>query len=100
MPTSKQSRYPAVSGTFDKLREHPGGGAESDTTVPSWTQPQHEALLRVIPDQVLRITLQQEGSVSVTDDGTRVDILPEAVAGRSGQISAEARLMIRWGGRV
>jgi HD-GYP domain-containing protein (c-di-GMP phosphodiesterase class II) len=91
MPTSKQSHYPAVSGTFDKLREHPGKGAESDSTVLPWTQPQHEALLRVIPDQVFRVKLQHDGSVSVTVDGASLDIPPEAVAGLSRQFGAEAQ---------
>jgi HD-GYP domain-containing protein (c-di-GMP phosphodiesterase class II) len=34
----------------------------------SWTETEHEALLQVIPDQVFRLKLQDDGSVSVIGD--------------------------------
>ena len=73
MPTSKQGRHPAVSVTLDKLREHLGMGAESDSTMLPWTEEQRETLLRVIPDQVFRVKLQQDGSVSITGNCTRAE---------------------------
>ncbi len=89
MPTSKQSRHIAVSETLDKLRERIGKVAESASTVLPWTEAEREALLRVIPDQVFRIKLQQDGSVSVTGDCTRVDIPADAIANPGGRLGGQ-----------
>jgi HD-GYP domain-containing protein (c-di-GMP phosphodiesterase class II) len=89
MPTSKQGRHLAVSVTLDKLREHLGMGAESDSTMLPWTEAQREALLRVIPDQVFRVKLQQDGSVSITGDGTRVEVPADAPVNAGGQLGGK-----------
>jgi len=85
MPTSKQSRRPSVSVTLEKQRKHLARVAESESTVLPWTETQREALLRVIPDQVFRVRLQPDSSVSVTGDRTRVDIPADAIADPGGR---------------
>jgi len=89
MPTSKQGRHPAVSVTLDKLREHLGMGAESDSTMLPWTEEQRETLLRVIPDQVFRVKLQQDGSVSITGNCTRVEVPADAPVNAGGQLGGK-----------
>jgi HD-GYP domain-containing protein (c-di-GMP phosphodiesterase class II) len=86
MPTSKQGRHPAVSVTLDKLREHLGRGAESDCAMLPWNEAQHQALLRVIPDQVFRMRLQQDGSVSIMGAGSRVEVPADALVNAGGQL--------------
>jgi HD-GYP domain-containing protein (c-di-GMP phosphodiesterase class II) len=86
MPTSKQGRHPAVSVTLDKLREQFGRGAESDCAMLPWNEAQHQALLRVIPDQVFRMRLQQDGSVSIMGAGGRVEVPADALVNAGGQL--------------
>jgi len=92
MPMSKEGRRPAVSVTLDRLREHLGRGAESDSMVLPWTEGQREALLRVTPGQAFRVKLQQDGSLLVTGDCTRVEVPADALVNTGGRHSEEDRL--------
>ena len=85
MPASKRSRHIAVSETLERLHERIVGAAESASFESPWTEAEREALLRVTPDQVFRIKLQPDGSVSVTGDRTRVDIPADAIADPAGR---------------
>lgn len=85
MPASKQSRHASVSVTLDKLREHLARVAESDPAVLPWTEAQREVLLRVIPDQVFRVKVQQNGSVSIIGDRIRIEVPADAPVNAGGQ---------------
>src|SRR5512137_3155233 len=85
MPKGKQSRHIAASPTLEGLRERIVGAAESASFASPWTEAEREALLRVMPDQVFRIKLQQDGCVSVTGDRSRVDIPADAIADPGGR---------------
>jgi HD-GYP domain-containing protein (c-di-GMP phosphodiesterase class II) len=80
MATTEQTHHMSVSVKLNKLREHLGRAADASRKTLPWTEEQHEALLRVVPDQVFRVRLQQDGSVLITGDGIHVEVPVDALA--------------------
>jgi putative nucleotidyltransferase with HDIG domain len=74
-----------VSGRLDTLRDRIGRGLGAVQSVLPFTEAEQETLLRVMPDDVLRIKLEQDGSVSVTGNRIRVHLPASAVANHNGQ---------------
>src|SRR5512136_632553 len=87
MPVSKQNRHIAVSATLDKLRERIVRVADSASIALPWTEAEWGALLRVMPDQVFRIKLQPDDSISIIDDSTRVEVPADAPVNVGGQLT-------------
>ena len=87
MPVSKQNRHIAVSATLDKLRERIVRVADSASIALPWTEAEWGALLRVMPDQVFRIKLQPDDSISVIDDSNRVEVPADAPVKAGGQLT-------------
>ncbi|MCX5991493.1 MAG: HD domain-containing protein [Chloroflexi bacterium] len=84
MSTTKQSRRFNVSATPHTLRAHIsrwlGSAADRSSSVLPLSEAEQQALLRVTPDFVFRIELEQGGGVSVMGKGTRTYIAADAVA--------------------
>ncbi len=89
MPTGKQHRRFDVSATLDTLRDHIGRGLGAASTVLPLSEAEQKALLRVIPDLIFRIELQQDGAVSVTGNGTRTYTTADALTNPDDQPGKE-----------
>lgn len=90
MSLTKQNRRLDVSGRLDALRDRIGRGLGSTTVLPL-SETEQETLLRAMTDQVLRIKLEQDDSVSVTGHRIRVHLPASAIADPNSQPGKKAK---------
>lgn len=90
MSSTKQNRRLDVSAKLDTLRDRIGRGLGSTTVLPL-SETEQETLLRAMTDQILRIKLEQDGSVSVTGNRIRVHMSANAIANPNGPPGNEAK---------
>jgi putative nucleotidyltransferase with HDIG domain len=91
MSSTKQPRRIDVSGKLDTLRDRIGRGLGSTSSVLPLSETEQESLLRIVADQVLRIKLEQDGSVSVTGNRIRVHMPANGIANPNSQPGMEAK---------
>jgi len=91
MSIIKQSRRSDVSARLDTLRDRIGRGLGSVSTVLPLSEAEQGVLLRAMTDQVLRIKLEQDGSVSVTGNRSRVHMSANGVVNPDGQPGKEGK---------
>jgi len=89
MSSTKQNRRLDVSGKLDTLRDRIGRGLGSIPSVLPLSETEQEGLLRMVADQVLRIKLEQDGSVAVAGNRVRFHMPASAVANPKGQPDKE-----------
>jgi HD-GYP domain-containing protein (c-di-GMP phosphodiesterase class II) len=89
MSSTKQPRRIDVSGKLDTLRDRIGRGLGSTSSVLPLSETEQESLLRIVADQVLRIRLEQDGSVSVTGNRIRVHMPADGIANPNSQPGKE-----------
>ncbi len=85
MSLTKPHRRSDVSAKLDTLRDRIGRGLGAVPSVLPFSETEQETLLRVMPDHVLRIKLEQDGSVSVTGNRIRVHLPASAISNPNGQ---------------
>ena len=90
MSSTKQNRRLDVSARLDTLRDRLGRGLGSIAVLPL-SETEQETLLRAMTDQILRIKLEQDGSVSVTGNRIRVHMSANAIANPNSQPGKEAK---------
>lgn len=85
---TKQTHHVVVSETPAAPRDRVARDRKPASAGLLWTEPEFQALLRVVPDHVFRIRLQPDGSVSVLGDHGAIVVIPAAdladTGGRSG----------------
>ncbi len=88
MYMTKQTHHVVVSETPPAPRDRVARDTKTASVGLPWTEPEFQALLRVVSDRVFRIRLQPDGSVSVMDDRGAIVVIPTAeladAVGRSG----------------
>ncbi len=89
MSSTKSPRRLDVSGRLDTLRDRIGRGLGSISSVLPLSETEQEGLLRIVVDQVLRIRLEQDGSVAVTGNRIRFHMPASALASPKGQPDKE-----------
>lgn len=90
MATTRQTRQSPVSRGPSTPADRIIAGAGSTPGGLSWDKAAYRTLLLLIPDQVFRIKLQQDGSVSVIDCRTSIQIASDGSARPATQASTEA----------
>ena len=89
--TSRKSQlvvFGAPNTPHGRVEKAPG----SPPAKPSLAEAEREVLLQVMPDQVFRIKLKQDGSVSVTDGRSRIQIATGDVATSASESGKEDQL--------
>lgn len=77
-----QPRRMDVSGKLDALRDRIGRGLGSKPSVLPLSEAEQEGLLKIVPDQILRMRLEQDGSVALSGSGMRLHVAASALAGK------------------
>jgi len=90
--TSRKSQL-VVFGTPNTPRGRVEKTGASPSAKSTSAQAEREVLLQVIPDQVFRLKLKQDGSVSVRDGRTRIQIATDDVATPAGDPGKEGQLL-------
>jgi HD-GYP domain-containing protein (c-di-GMP phosphodiesterase class II) len=90
--TSRKSQL-VVFGTPNTPLGRVEKGAGSPSAKSTLVEAEREVLLQVIPDQVFRIKLKQDGSVSVRDGRTRIQMATDGVASPASQPDKEDQLV-------
>lgn len=80
MTTTRQRRKPPFSRAPKILPDRIVSEAGSAFSELAWTEAAYRTLLRLTPDQVFRIKLRLDGSVSVIDDRSRIQIAADGLA--------------------
>lgn len=86
MPTSKRIGQLAATEAMETPRPH--FVSESASGLP-WTERQYEALVKVVPDQLLLIKLHEDGSISITGDRICFHFAADALSNPRGQHAAK-----------
>jgi len=86
--TSRKSQL-VVFGAPNKPRGRVEKGGGTPSAKATSAVAEREVLLQVIPDQVFRIKLKQDGSVSVMDGRTRMQIAADGAVNPAGQPGKE-----------
>ncbi len=80
MPASSRKSQLVVFGAPNKPRGRAEKGNGSAPAKSTLAEAERQVLLQVIPDQVLRIKVKQDGSVLVRDGRTRIQVATDGVA--------------------
>jgi HD-GYP domain-containing protein (c-di-GMP phosphodiesterase class II) len=90
--TSRKSQL-VVFGAPNTPRGRVEKGGRSPSAKPTSAQADREVLLQLIPDQVFRINAKQDGSVSVRDGRTRIQIATDGAGIPPGEPAKEDLLL-------
>lgn len=89
MPASSRKSQLVVFGAPKKPRGRAEKGGGSASTKATLAEAERQVLLQLIPDQVFRIKVKQNGSILVRDGRTRIQVATDGVAASPAEPAKE-----------